>query len=357
MYRIKFFLMIFIITILSLGAFSAPQITIYECGFVEDAQIILDGKLNEEVWINARLDTSFFVYWIPEPGPAVFKTGLRMLYSVEGLYLGINFYDDLLEQVKATLTQRDDSNLWTDDCVEIYIDPLNTGVGYLKFTANLLGTRHDLRVDENTGLMDESWSPDSWKVAVAKKTDGHEMEVFIPWDVFGQKPKQGETWTFNLVRYRYSTGKFQGSTWSPGGNYGSPYNFGQVVFGGYFSNAISSMAQVIKPIKGDAWEVVLEDGIVCFKSFKQLIIEQIDSVEEKFSEAEWRIKELEVSESDKARFLSLKQEFDVLKQQGELKELEHSPEEHKVFSGKLTSINEQLEELLYTIELNCLLDR
>ena len=331
-------------------AFSAPRITIYECKYLSPDQLSPDGHVPDEVWEEAKLDTRFYEYWIPEPGIAAFETGLRMYYSDEGIYLNITFFEELPDQVKATRTTRGDPELWTDDCVEIYFDPINSGTGYLKFTANLLETRHNLKVDENTGLTDSTWSPENWKVTVNRISEGYEMLVFIPWDVFQSKPKAGDIWTFNLVRYRYATGSFQGSTWSPGGNYGSPYMFGNILFGGGFSKEVETIARAIAPVKGEAWEFISDSGVVIYSSFKQMLLEKIDLLENELNEAEWRF--LEFNHKDE-RLQKFKEQVGLLK--NEITNMKVDVVAFETFVKEIDEIVQQLKELVYQTEIDFLL--
>lgn len=339
----------FLAIVLLDGVLSAPRITIYECKYIPAEQIAHNDSISDDIWNNAKLNTSFYEYWLPEPGIAAFKTGFRMYYSDEGIHLSIIFFEDQSDKIKATRTTRGDSELWKDDCVEIYFDPINSGIGYLKFTANLLGTKHNLKVYENTGVIDLAWNPD-WQVNVKKTTEGFEMMVFISWDVFQIQPKKGDVWTFNLVRYRYSTGNFQGATWSPGGSYASPNMFGNILFGSGISKEVEVLARAIEFVKGNSWEFVSDSGIVTYNSFQQLLLKKIDVLEDKINNGEWRFFELQYNDE----FLStLKHKLTIIKEEVTNGVIEIS--NYESHSRELKDINSQLKKIIFKAEIDFLL--
>lgn len=332
------------------GAFSAPRITLYECNYLSSGYVSDDGSINNNIWKGIKMDTRFYEYWLPEPGTAAFKTGLRMLYSDKGIYLNITFFEDLPDQVKATRTKRGDNELWTDDCVEIYFDPINSGTGYSVFTANLLGTRDSAKVDENTGLRDSTWSPENWQANVKRIADGYEMLVFIGWDAFQSWPQDGDIWSFNLVRYRYATGKFQGSTWAPGGNYGSPYMFGNILFGGGLSQEVETIAMALAPVKGDSWEFISDSGIVTYYSYQQLLLEKADTLGDRINNLEWRFEELKYNDELLTR---LKQRLSPLNSRI-LKNKVVDLASYESFAKELNDITSQLENLACKVEIDFL---
>jgi hypothetical protein len=78
----------------------------------------------------------------------------------------------------------------------------------------------------------------------------------------GKKATAGDVWMFNHVRYAWSSGKFIGATWAPGGNYLTPANFGYLYF---MKDKVISSETVIKVLEAAApvpWMLPLEDKIL-----------------------------------------------------------------------------------------------
>jgi len=186
------------------------------------------------------------------------------VYDARGIYLGIVNHDDHPDKIRATKTTRDDPAMWTDDCAEIYFDPAAMGAAYGRFVVNSLGTQQDSkRID--TGVTLGEWSGDGWQAKTCVTGAGWTIEAFFPWSDLGQRATAGDLWQFDHVRYAYTSGRFQGVTWSPGGNYQSPGKFGYVYFGGG-RLARDKVARLLSARVRPPWQLLTTDGfLVCTK--------------------------------------------------------------------------------------------
>ncbi len=229
---------------------------------------VIDGYTDEGIWKTADVATDSYRYWHPDPPPGELNTEWRMLYDERGLYLSIKNYDEHIDKIRATKTTRDDPALWTDDCVELYIDPMDKAVGYIKFVINSLGTKHDYKkLDSAVTLWD--WRADGWLVKTSKGKDYWMLEAFFPWSDLEKKASAEDFWRFDVVRYSYSTGKFRGTTWSPGGNYNAPQNFGYLFFAGSERVDYSRIEKYLADGVTPPWILVKEDGfLTCQKAGK-----------------------------------------------------------------------------------------
>ncbi|MCM8804074.1 MAG: hypothetical protein NC833_02330 [Candidatus Omnitrophica bacterium] len=243
-------------------AFSTNIRTIifYKVSYVEVPPEI-DGVLDEDCWQKTDSAVVFYEYWKPEPGPGELRTEFKMLYNKKGVYLGIKNYDEYVDKIKATIKEDDSPNLWTDDCNEIYFDQNAAGIGYLKFTVNFLGAKHNLR-QIDTALSDLFWKGQDWFYKTSKGKDYWIVEAFFPWnDLLKVKEPKEELWMFNIVRYSYSTGNFRGVTWSPGGNYMCPDKFGYIYFSSEDKN-INQIGSILSKKVTPPWELVFENGFL-----------------------------------------------------------------------------------------------
>lgn len=190
---------------------------------------VLDGNLNDPCWKNAMDYTSSYEYFKPNPGPGKLKNSVKMVYTEQGLYMGITHYEKNPKAMRVTVTERDGGELWRDDCTEIYIDSDAAGIGWRKFVINSIGTVADIwRIDG--AVLRNDWTADGWEVKVRVGKNAWYIESFWPWETLGKKAKSGDIWTFCHVRYAWGTGKFIGTTSSPGGNYAATSNFGFLYF-------------------------------------------------------------------------------------------------------------------------------
>jgi hypothetical protein len=191
---------------------------------------VIDGDVHTDAcWRDLPLADHFYQYWKPVPTRPPLRTRFRACYDDTALYLAITLEDEHMATLKAEIKDRDNPETWTDDCVEIMVDPFSTGDGYTKFTVNANAARHDQRASHLE--LNDGWSSENWRAAVRKYADEWTIEVSLPWSDLGAKPRDGDVWSFDLVRYSFSTGAFRGVTWSLGGAGAAPQNFGYLGFG------------------------------------------------------------------------------------------------------------------------------
>ena len=190
---------------------------------------VMDGKIDDPCWKNVPEFTSTYEYFKPNPGPGKLKNSIRIVYTEQGLYMGIIHYTDNPKEIRATITDRDNSSLWTDDCTEIYIDADAQAIGWRKFVINPIGTILDAwRID--AAVLREDWTADGMEIKTLITNNSWNVEAFFPWSVFNKKAVPGDTWMYCHIRYAWGGGKFTGTTSSPGGNYCSTSNFGYLYF-------------------------------------------------------------------------------------------------------------------------------
>ncbi len=238
------------------------DVSFYECAKCATPPT-LDGKLDDLCWQGLPPMENFYQYWSPTPKPPPLKTAARVCYDDSALYLGITLFDDKVDRIKANIKNRDNPETWSDDCVEIMFDPHISGTGYFKFTTNFLCARYDEKVTDM--VMDAGWNAEGWEVTTSKDGSAWYIEASFPWSDFGAQPKDGDFWAFDLVRYGYSSGSFRGVTWSLGGNYASPQNFGYLGFGGFSpptKDGLDRMSTAFSKTKTQYFRLLLPDLVL-----------------------------------------------------------------------------------------------
>lgn len=220
-----------------------------------------DGMLPDAAWKEANSAGTYYEYWKSSPGLGELKTEFRMLYDERGIYLKLTNYETQLDKIRGTLTNHDDPRLWTDDSAQIYFDPQASGVGFVNFTVNCLGTMGDMkRLDAAVVLND--WSGSQWHAKTRKTADAWIIEGFFPWADLGKKANQGDIWMFDHVRFSWTTGKYVGVTWAPGGNYASPTKFGYLHFAGKTEAAPLATGKLLSRIASPPWVLPLNSGLL-----------------------------------------------------------------------------------------------
>jgi len=136
---------------------------------------LLDGRLDDPVWAQARSVTDFETF-IPEFGKKqAEKTIAYMAYDEQNLYFAFRCLDDHPDQIKATLSRRDD--IASSDFVCINLDTFNDQQSLYAFYVTPLGVQGDSRFASNK----EDFSVDMvWDSAARIDAEGYTVEIRIP---------------------------------------------------------------------------------------------------------------------------------------------------------------------------------
>jgi|GEM_PF-425738 len=220
-----------------------------------------EGKLADSCWAQAPESSGYYEYWKPNPAPSILKTRFKMLYNDSGIFLKIINYDDNLNKLRASIIRRDAPRLWTDDCATIYFDPQANGVGFMNFTINSQGVQSDFK-RQDTAVTLNDWSAYGWRASTHQTSDAWIIDAYFPWADLGQKASAGDIWMFDPVRYAYSSGKFIGATWAPGGNYELTTNFGYLYFMKDAHISSETVAQVLETAAPAPWMLPLDEEIL-----------------------------------------------------------------------------------------------
>lgn len=153
------------------------------------APVKVDGKLDEPEWGNAPATSALVDPLTGKEG--AFGASVRAMYDQTNLYFAFDVADTYLK----SSFQKADEHLWTQDAVEIMIDPDGDGKNYYEIQASPLGvvfdTRYDLpRRPAPFGYLEWS-SLTTVKVTTRGKANddqvdtGYLAEMSVPWKSFG----------------------------------------------------------------------------------------------------------------------------------------------------------------------------
>lgn len=160
-----------------------------------DGPIKLDGKLDDPAWEKALAFNQFYVQGSGEPG---FPTEAKLLYDDDALYIGFRCPTPPGGSVTARETKRD-GKVYSDDCVEIMIDPNKTGDRYFHILVNPNGAIMDRYCDQGGHVGDAKWNGDI--KAGAFQGDGFwSAEVRVPFSTLDIIPGGARDWGFNFCR-------------------------------------------------------------------------------------------------------------------------------------------------------------
>lgn len=187
---------------------------------------IIDGKLDDEVWLETAIYGSETSGFTNHAGTALAKqeTLAYLAYDEDNIYLAIVAFKSDMEKLQSE-ARTHDTDVDQDDSVELFFDSTYGDGPVHHLTTNSLGTKSDAIV------RDFSWNP-NWAVATQKLSDRWISEIAIPFAELGleKSPIQGEVWGFNIHRNDISSQ--ERSSWSPTYSLAIiPELFGNLIFG------------------------------------------------------------------------------------------------------------------------------
>jgi len=183
--------------------FSIPRI---------DAQIEIDGRLNEPAWSQATRLTGFSEYRPVDSQPASEQTEVRVFYSPSALHFAIIAHDSVPGSIRATVADRD--NISQNDWVRIFLDTFSDRRRAFVFGVNPLGAQEDGVQTEgafNAGSMfggTVDLNPDYQFDSKGQFTpDGYIVEVRIPFKSLRYPGSGPQRWGINISRKTQRTGR------------------------------------------------------------------------------------------------------------------------------------------------------
>src|SRR3954470_24016228 len=189
-----------------------------------EAEVRIDGVLDDEVWRRAGLLKGFTQYRPVDSRPAADSTEVLAFYAPDAIYFGIRAFESHGSVVRATLADRD--NIGADDNIQILLDTFNDRRRALLFAVNPLGAQQDGVRSEGIagaaggqkagGRLDgvihlnphyfyESHGP--------AKPAGFEVEVRIPFKSLRYQSGETQDWGIQIVRVTQHTA--YEDTWTP----------------------------------------------------------------------------------------------------------------------------------------------
>jgi 3',5'-cyclic AMP phosphodiesterase CpdA len=161
----------------------------------------IDGKLDDALWKKpATVDDLIY----PDlSGTAEPKTQTWFGYDDKNLYLACRCEEENMKEMIAKIHDRD-GDVWTDDCIEFFLDTNLDRKTYYQFDVNSLGTVYD-----GTGIGQRNFNANV-QVATSRDDKGWAVELAIPWkDLNVQPPVTGKKMGFEIARVRPGKGSQQ----------------------------------------------------------------------------------------------------------------------------------------------------
>jgi len=188
-----------------------------------EAEPVIDGKLDEQVWGEASQLTGFSQFSPSDGVPAADSTEVLVWYSPTAILFGIRAYE-AHGAVHATLADRD--RIASDDHVQILLSTFDDGRQASVFAVNPFGVQSDGALVETGSTSGNGFnnnvvrrekpdlSPDFVFESKGRVTEyGYEVEVRIPFKSLRFQPKPEQSWGINIVRQVQHSG--HEDSWAP----------------------------------------------------------------------------------------------------------------------------------------------
>lgn len=162
----------------------------------------IDGRLDDAGWSLASQTPRFLISTRDgnRKSPSE-KTEGFICYDDVNLYIGFRCWDSQIENLKATIKE-DGGPVWTDDCVEVFID-VNLGrATYYQFAVNALGTKFIQDKVRNI-----PWVKD-WHAAGHIDKKYWTVEIAVPLAALGIDNLTSERWGINLARENHKVDEY-----------------------------------------------------------------------------------------------------------------------------------------------------
>ncbi len=188
-----------------------------------EAELKVDGTLDEPVWAQAAMLTGFSQFTPVDGVAASDSTEVLVWYSATAIHFGIRAYE-AHGQVHATLADRD--KIGADDFVQILLGTFDDGRQASVFAVNPFGVQSDGALVETGSTSGNGFNnavvqretadlrPDFVFESKGRLTDyGYEVEVRIPFKSLRFQPAQEQRWGINVTRQVQHSGAED--SWAP----------------------------------------------------------------------------------------------------------------------------------------------
>jgi len=209
----------------------------------EAAEMAVDGRLDEAVWSDPAAFLGKFRLGLSAV-PARHTREAWACWDAENLYFAVRLQREPGTELRVNTREDENSAIWEDDEIEIFLDPFNSGSEYFQLIINSGGfmydARHENRLVPDPGgagpgdmklkrESDESWAS-GMKREVVIEDEWWTAEMAVPLASLGLiGAPAGHALGFNITSADWDTGEY--TCLSPTSNWHDPLQFGVLTLG------------------------------------------------------------------------------------------------------------------------------
>ncbi len=255
-----------------------PEVPVGLCALAQVPPNV-DGKLDDACWQAAEELGPFTL--LDGTAPAKEQTSVRTCSDGQALFVGCELLESSMEALRAEKTADDVSDVFANDCVEIFIQPDPETGEYFHLVGSAGGARYDAIA--SGGPID--WSP-KWQLAVGRGPDRWCLEAAIPLaEVRLAGVQEGQSIRFNVCREE--TPHKELSCWSlTGGTFHNASRFGELVFFSYAPLVAASLERLDD--KADKARGAAEGSAAFDKALQAMAQARVVAAREPFGSRDWQ---------------------------------------------------------------------
>lgn len=194
-----------------------------------DTKPVIDGEPTEPFWQNrVRFRNTVFL----DSSKNLQETEFVVAYDDQALYFAARCVEPQPSQISKRF-DKDDSSVWANDCLIIYLDPKLEYKSYYQLIFNVQGTKWDGTGSSGGHANAGGLNAKNVERRAVVKDDAWQIEIVIPFsDLKWSVPSPGQVWGLGFQRWRQIGGALP-TVW---GNQrgtshdGRPEDFGFLVF-------------------------------------------------------------------------------------------------------------------------------
>jgi hypothetical protein len=161
--------------------------------------LVLDGKLDEEVYARVPAVSDFLQQEPNEGEPATEKTEAWVFFDDENVYVSARCWDSHPERMIINEMRRDNFNIFQNENVTLVFDTFYDRRNGFFFQTNPLGALRDQAVGDEGQTNNQDWNT-VWDVKASVFDQGWMVEIAIPFKSLRYREGRDQIWSFNLRR-------------------------------------------------------------------------------------------------------------------------------------------------------------
>lgn len=159
---------------------------------------VIDGRLDDAAWRNARPVTGFVQSEPREGAAATETTDVWVTYDADNIYIGAYMHDRDPSGLIVNDIRKDFDETAQDD-FEVLLDTFDDRRNGYIFITNVEGAKADRQVANEGREVNTSWDA-VWQVATRRTADGWTAEFAIPFSALRFHGTGPQTWGINFSR-------------------------------------------------------------------------------------------------------------------------------------------------------------